>query len=167
MSEADNNDERLSETSAAQVGAADKAHAEPVTEPPPGDASPEEVFLELFKRFGQGQGVPNERRFERYAWIIDLTAWLEEPSGTTRTLDATTHDLSRGGFSFVYRQFLHAGTKIRVRFNILPNRSTVAGVVRNCDWVGGHHHRVGVEFVRQRTKRGRRTDVSNDLKTNQ
>jgi len=166
MSEAGKDDERLSETSATQAEAVDEADTEPQTEPPAGD-SPDEVFSELFKRFDRGQGVPNGRRFERYPWIIDLTMWLEEPSGATRTLDVTTHDLSRGGFSFVYRQFLHAGTKIRARFNILPNRPTVAGLVRNCNWVGGHHHRVGVEFARERTKRGRRGDASNALKTNQ
>ncbi len=110
------------------------------------EATPKEVIDQLHERLGKKRGSPNERTAERRPWVTSLVLVLEDPDGKPRTVEVTTHDISVGGFSFVYRQFLHAGTKIRAHFSILPGRPFLDGIVRNCMYVGGMHHRVGVQF---------------------
>jgi len=109
-------------------------------------ASPQEVIEQLHQRLGQERNVSNERRAERHAWVTDLTLVIEDLQGKPRTLEVTTHDISEGGFSFVYRQFIHTGTRILAHFGSVSGRPSLEGVVRNCAYVGNMHHRIGVQF---------------------
>lgn len=121
--------------------------ATPRSDAPSRNASARRIFEELHKRFGRGGPVPNERNSERLPWVTDLTLRVEDPGRTARDLKVATHDVSRGGFSFVYKQFLHCGTKIRTSFDGLPNRPTIQGVVQYCVDCGDGRHRIGVLFA--------------------
>lgn len=117
---------------------------------PPETTLPAEVYEGLCDLYEQKPGVANRRRHERKPWAATLTVWVEDMVGTKadrRELEVTTHDISRGGIGFVYQQFLHPGTVIHVRFDSLPSRPVVTGVVANCIYVGGKQHRIGVQFV--------------------
>jgi hypothetical protein len=115
----------------------------------PSTASVDEVLAQLYERHGRKGGLPNERSSERFAWVTSLVLVIIDPQGKPRTLEVVTHDISSGGFSFVYRQFLHAGSKVVAEFTVLPNRPRLEGVVRNCSHVGGINHRIGVQFIRE------------------
>lgn len=142
-------------TSGAADGASTKCEqprsSQPDVEESVPDASPEEVFDQLHHRFGSsGSGVSNERKHGRHKWVTPLTVLIEkEPhhKSQKRDVEVTTHDISRGGFSFMFKQYLHPGTRIRTRFNSLPGCPIVRGIVRNCIHLGSTFHRIGVEFA--------------------
>lgn len=110
------------------------------------DAAARKVIEQLQARAQENASVPNQRRAERHPWVTSLTVMLEETPGKWRTVEVTSHDISTGGFSFVYRQFTHVGTNVRVNINCLPGRPILDGAVRSCVYIGGHHHRIGVQF---------------------
>jgi hypothetical protein len=90
------------------------------------------------------------RQHQRHNWVTQLTVELEEKSELSvrrREVRVMTCDVSAGGFSFIYRRYVHLGTCVRVRFDSLPSRPRMIGVVRNCRHMNGTTHRVGVEFV--------------------
>jgi len=109
--------------------------------------TPEDIIEQLHHRVGNAHRVRNERRAERHHWITDLTLVIEDPLGKPRTIEVTTNDISAGGFSFVYHQFIHFGTKVRAHFESVPGRPNLDGVVRSCAHLGGMNHRVGVQFT--------------------
>jgi|CXWL01.1.fsa_nt_gi hypothetical protein len=88
----------------------------------------------------------DQRSSERRPWVAHLTLLITDPLGKPRTLDVVTHDISTGGFSFIFRQFFHVNTRVRAQFETLPGKPVLDGVVRSCILVGGVHHRVGVQF---------------------
>lgn len=153
MAGSDTNAESVPVTTPVEPATKDGTDAAPRTDPPSDDASAEQIFEELYKRFGRGGPVPNQRQSERLPWVTDLTIRVEDPGRTARVLSVATHDVSRGGFSFVYRQFLHCGTKIRTCFNGLPNRPTIKGVVQYSVDIGHGRHRTGVVFEKARSPR--------------
>jgi len=57
-----------------------------------------------------------------------------------------TQDISRGGFSFLYSQYLPEGALIMATFDMLPGTPVIQGVVRSCQFLEGMKHRVGVAF---------------------
>ncbi len=117
---------------------------------PPGTALPDEIYDGLFDRCEPKAAVANRRRHERKPWTTNLTVWVEGPPGahvSARELEVTTHDISRGGVCFVHGQYLEPGTSVRLRFDSLPERPIVTGVVATCIYVGGKQHRVGVRFT--------------------
>lgn len=93
---------------------------------------------------------PQQREHERHSWTVSLSLTLIERStagARERHLDVVTHDISRGGFSFVARCYVHPGTVVSARVEALPNRPVLRGVVRNCAHIRGSDHRVGVQFL--------------------
>jgi len=110
-------------------------------------ATADEVIAQLYARHGLKGSRANERSSERFPWVTSLALVIIDPQGTPRTLEVLTHDISAGGFSFVYRQFLHVGSMVRAEFTVLPNRPRLDGIVRNCVHVGGINHRIGVQFT--------------------
>ena len=119
-------------------------HAHPVA------ALPDEIYDGLFDLYEPKSGLANRRQCERKPWTTNLTVWLEEMSEqqtARRELEVTTHDISRGGVCFVHGQYLEPGTLVRLRFDSLPDRPIVTGVVATCIYVGGKQHRVGVRFT--------------------
>jgi hypothetical protein len=108
------------------------------------------VVGDVFARLGHGRMVPCERREPRRVWRTRLQIEIEAPEGSLsprRVTEVQTHDISRNGCSFLYRQFLPAGSRIYMRIDMLPSRPVLVGEVRNCTLIEGMLHRVGVEFV--------------------
>jgi hypothetical protein len=90
------------------------------------------------------------RAHARRPWVTPLTIWIEDSrvgGVSLRPIDVTTQDISRGGFSFVYRQYLNPGTTIRTRFEALPDAPVARAVVRNCIHLSGNLHRTGAQFL--------------------
>jgi len=104
---------------------------------------------ELFRRYGSTMATENQRAHERRKWTVPLTVELEEVGQygpASRTIEVSTVDVSRGGFAFVFRQYVFPGTVVRVQFDSLPKRPRLAGSVKSCNLIGGTQHRVGVQF---------------------
>ena len=113
-------------------------------------ATPASVMDELFRRHGGTETTANQRAHERQQWTVPLTVQLEERGQygpTCRTIEVSTVDISRGGFAFVFRQYISPGTIVRVQFDSLRNRPRLEGKVRGCILIGGNQHRVGVKFT--------------------
>ncbi|MHC4993617.1 MAG: PilZ domain-containing protein [Planctomycetota bacterium] len=104
--------------------------------------------------------IPNDHRArERHKWQAQVEVELEEglrpgekdgPHRVREThhrkITVITEDLSTGGFAFVHKGFIHPGTVVKVRFEMLPNQPVYLGTVRHCINIGGMKHRVGVQF---------------------
>ncbi len=125
----------------------------PVEERPTGEENPrprpEELLYALYRR-DRTHARSRARRHRRRAWRTALTVVLEEsggPSPTHRRLSVETRDLSSRGFAFLCQGAVNVGTAVFARFDTLPHRPILKGVVRNCTHVAGRQHRVGVEFV--------------------
>ena len=114
-----------------------------------GTSSPQEILDALEAQ--HGGTISHERReHERFTWCVPLELEIEESSGncvTQRSLDVVTYDISRGGFAFLVRGYIHSGSLIRASFPSLEGSPRVDGIVRNCRYFGDNQHRVGVEFV--------------------
>ncbi len=113
-------------------------------------ASPQAVIQALAKQRGKTAVTAERRRQARHAWDVNLTLDIEEnlsQAVSRRTINVVTTDLSTGGFAFLHRQYIHPGSVIRARFDALPRRPVLAGVVRSCIKTQGIDHRIGVEFV--------------------
>ena len=95
--------------------------------------------------------LDDKRRHARRAWTTRLHLTIEQASGCDRgRIDATvpTKDLSRSGFSFVYRQYIPEGSIITMRVDCVPDAPTLCGEVRRCAHMGGMDHLIGVEFTK-------------------
>lgn len=147
------NAETYSATTPTEPATKDASETARRTDTPSGDASAEQIFEELHKRFGCGDAVSNERQSERFPWVTNLTVRVDDSGQSERVLSVATHDVSRGGFSFIYRQFLHCGTRIRTEFNGLPNRPTIQGIVQYCVDIGDGRHRIGIAFAHDSSDR--------------
>jgi hypothetical protein len=118
--------------------------------PQQGDSSAEEIYAQLDAYFSGGRSGPDRRRVERSAWGTGLTVWFAypwSPRPSIGAIEVETLNVSRGGLSFLADRFIAEGSPVRARFDSLPHRPTIAGIVRRCQYVGGSCHRVGVEFV--------------------
>ena len=74
--------------------------------------------------------------------------WLRKDRwDIAREVQVKTLDISRGGFSFLHPHFLHADTLVSTRFDSLPDRPILTGIVKSCVYIGDGLHRVGVEFI--------------------
>ncbi len=112
-------------------------------------ASPDAVYDALVADQVRNDASSNQRQHDRLSWVMDLTIWIREHKWESpREVQVKTSDLSRGGFCFLHSQFLYAKTLVYTRFDLLPGRPVVVGLVTNCSYVGEGHHRVGVRFLR-------------------
>lgn len=109
-----------------------------------------EALEALLQQSSAAQTARPSRRHVRKRWVIELRIRVVE-SGTTGAVDrelcVTTQDLSRGGFSFVCRQFLHIGTHVQAEVRSLPGSPVLTAEVANCEYDGNGQHRVGVKLV--------------------
>ena len=90
-----------------------------------------------------------KRDQDRRACQVPLTVAFEEKTSEgvrRRTVEVVTHDISRGGLSFIFRSYVHLGTVVRTRFMGLANAPEIIGTVRSCIHICGGMHRVGVQF---------------------
>ncbi len=113
-------------------------------------ASPEELMFALNRRFRSRQDTGRVRRYARHPWRMRLKITLQENcDGVVYRLElmVTTCDVSANGFSFICKRFVHPAVILYSRFDTLPNRPVVKGIVRNCVYLESRDHRVGVEFL--------------------
>ncbi|MCA9255494.1 MAG: PilZ domain-containing protein [Phycisphaerales bacterium] len=122
-------------------------------EPPAKHESPARVVAMLKEQADADSTIVEKRGSDRYAWKIKLHVTIVDPSGARREIDVTTHDLSIGGFSFIFNQYVHNGTVVIACIKALPQKPLVLCVVRNCVHVKGAMHRVGVNFEKVSSNR--------------
>lgn len=117
---------------------------------PNSTASGAAVFGTLREQLGEAE-LDAERRYRaRYPWEASLTVWvIDEPKRDrgVREIQIKTTDISRTGFGFVYRQYIHPGAMLRTRLDVLPGKPIVDGIVAYCYLTDDAQHRVGVQFV--------------------
>ena len=116
----------------------------------PSRRSVESAIQETSTRPGVSESVACESRQPRKEWTASLAVTIEQDNGSRlmrREVTVTTRDVSRNGFSFVYRQFVQPGATVKAKFDMLPHQPLLIGVVRNCVLLEGMEHRVGVEFT--------------------
>ncbi len=102
---------------------------------------------EHFRRAGREQGIADERKYKRFEWVKEIDIRVDDPAHSTRVLRVTTHNLSRGGFGFLYKQYIHIGTKVIVCFEGGSDGPRLRGTVRECVDLGEGQHYVGVKFI--------------------
>ncbi len=108
---------------------------------------PGEVVEELRRH---ARGERRTRRHARHAWRVRLKVVIcnQPDSGPSpRAVTVMTCDISLSGFSFLFNQYVHPGTRVYPCFETLPSRPVMKAVVRDCVHVEGRQHRVGVEFA--------------------
>ena len=111
--------------------------------------SADDVVDEVFRRLGRGASVSNQRRHERRSWSTTIAVTIVQECGESvsrHVKQVKTYDISRSGFSFIYRQYVPVGAKVSAEFAMLPNQPTLSATVRSCSLISGRDHRVGVEF---------------------
>ena len=116
----------------------------------PKGASPDAIVSALLERETRGASKAHPRRHERKRWYVELSIKTEETAGNSRAvrkLRVTTQDLSRGGYSFLCRQFIYPGTLVHARVTALPGKPLLTGTVANCIYAGAGQHRVGVKLL--------------------
>ena len=91
--------------------------------------------------------APNaERRmFGRKAQPTGVTVFWG-PSEDRSTLDVLAHDVSERGCGCFAVNCPPTGAEVLVRFNSLPTRPTLTGVVRYHNPIACGFHRIGIEF---------------------
>ena len=115
------------------------------------EAAGSDVVVALRGRIGAVQVGKERRRSERLAWLRRVPIWVMEETRSgrrPRKLDVLIHDVSAGGFGFIFGQRLNPGTTVRAQFDYLPNHPVVTGIVRYCTHLGDTHHRIGVQFTK-------------------
>lgn len=116
----------------------------------PTESSATDVLDALFKQKTRGEFGLAPRRHVRKRWTIELLVRIEETvelRKTSRDLRVITQDLSRGGFSFLCRHFVHPGSHVWARVTSLPGDPVLMGTVANCSYAGAGKHRVGVKLL--------------------
>ena len=114
------------------------------------ESSATDVLDALLKQKTRGESGLAPRRHVRKRWTVELQVRIEETvelRKTSRELRVTTQDLSRGGFSFLCRHFVHAGSHVWARITSLPGKPVLMGIVANCSYAGAGKHRVGVQLL--------------------
>lgn len=115
------------------------------------DATPAEVMHSLsLQHEDDPEDRPENRKHERHQWSVQLTLEIEELTAggfRRRQLEVMTRNISKGGFAFVFGGYLHPDTKVSARFDTLPGKPRLTGIVRNCTLVSGRQHRIGVQFM--------------------
>ena len=94
--------------------------------------------------------LEDKRRHRRNDWTARLRLTIEQNlgCGVSRTqAEVQTKDLSRSGFSFIYRQYIPEGSLVTASIESIPDAPTLRGRVRRCLHVGGMDHLIGVEFI--------------------
>lgn len=110
-------------------------------------ATPGEVYSALQAQH-KAEGGNSRRKHERHSWSVPLRITVTSPeTNHERTLNVVSHDISKGGFSFVADHYIHPESQVTTTFNSLPNKPVIAGTVRSCFLADGMSHRVGVQFV--------------------
>ncbi|MBI1367236.1 MAG: hypothetical protein GC162_01135 [Planctomycetes bacterium] len=112
--------------------------------------SPQQRVLQLLLENEFIHDWSEKRQSARHRWHTTLSIAIEEEAGLTitkRDAQVKTVDISLTGLGFAYDQFLHKGTAVYARFDMLPGRPILKGAVRYCQHLKGVTHRIGVAFT--------------------
>lgn len=94
-------------------------------------------------------GSLERREHDREPWEGSIRIAIQQRS-TECVINQTAHvktcDLSRGGFSFLHRQYIPRGAEITAELHNGQEKILVVGVVQSCRLDHGAMHRVGVRF---------------------
>jgi len=107
-------------------------------------------ILEYLQREFQIPESGDGRAHQRKPWCVVLTIQFNDSSDQltiTNKAEITTHDLSRGGFGFIFNQNMEVKSTISACFEMLPNKPIIHGEVRSCRRLFGQQYRIGVEFT--------------------
>ena len=94
-------------------------------------------------------GNTRQRRASKRVNFIrkDNAITIQHPGGTITNFLVNTEDLSAGGISFLYGNFLHIGTMVVITLRRhRGGEEKVVGSVIRCRYVAGSMHEVGVKF---------------------
>lgn len=121
----------------------------------PSENGATKVLDALLEHETRGNSGAAARRHVRKRWTVELQVRIEETVDLgmiNREIRVTTQDLSRGGYSFLCRQYLHVGSQVQAWVMSLPNSPVLMGTVVNCSYDGNGYHRVGVKLLLAKTK---------------
>ena len=113
----------------------------------------DETARKILDQLERSYRMPDEgegRKHPRKSWCVVLSVEFEIENGALtlqRTEEVTTHDISQGGFSFIFNENLIEKTRVKARFDMLPNKPTIYGEVRSSRHLYGTQHRIGVCFI--------------------
>ena len=107
-------------------------------------------ILRQLQRDRQNPDGKEIRKHQRKSWCVVLSAEFEIEEGSI-TLEhkeeVITHDISQGGFSFIFHMNLTKGPHIKACFDMLPKKPVINGEVRSSRHLYGTQYRIGVSFV--------------------
>jgi len=111
------------------------------------------IMTELSKQHVKGDTKGHERRkHARKNWQTVIKLILNEDTTSLtsqgREIEVTTQDISVGGFGFLYSRYLYPDTEVIAKFDCLPGKPMLRGVICDCHLIGGMQHRVGVRFTK-------------------
>jgi hypothetical protein len=112
--------------------------------------SPEELMHALKRQRFTRKDKNRVRRHTRHRCRMQAKLMVAENknTGSQRVqMEITTCDVGLGGLSFICDRFLYTGSVVYLRLQALANQPVMKGVIRNCTYIDGREHRVGVEFV--------------------
>ena len=118
------------------------------------DAASRQILEHLQEEYKPPQGGDG-RMHQRKSWCAVLTVQFEDSTGQLTILhkvEITTHDVSRGGFGFIFNKNIRVGSHISAQFNMLPNQPIIHGEIRSSRHLCGQQYRIGVFFTN--VKRG-------------
>jgi len=113
------------------------------------DANAKKIMAQLKKQHQMPESGDG-REHSRRPWNVVLKLEFElvqDDATLQQKAEVTTHDISQGGFSFIYNKDLPIGTRVKTCFDMLPNKPIVYGEIRGARHLYGMQYRVGVAFV--------------------
>jgi hypothetical protein len=117
--------------------------------PRPKGTTPDPV-ADLLDDLKARESAGDQRRYKRNRWETTIGLKVEERgdgNSVCRYWSVRTRDLSRAGFSFIFTRRLAKDSIVHTRFDELPRRPRIMGVVRNCLPLKDGTFRVGIEFI--------------------
>ena len=116
--------------------------------PPAENLTGTQVYRAIRERYINQNGSAKRCRSKRPPWVTHITVSISGDDGRPCCTEiTTTHDISRYGVSFVWRQSIEPGTIVTVWFEALPHRPELAAEVRHCTHIGDIYHHIGTEFI--------------------
>ena len=134
--------ERTSKITSGSMTGPDKAAA------PPRLSAPADILRALDQHQAQ-RGGPDARQSPRQFLCVPANLEIRDSSAAAvRNAGVATNNISTGGFGFIFDAHLRPGTLLRARFDSLPGKPCIDGIVRSSVRICGTQHRIGVEFER-------------------
>jgi hypothetical protein len=135
------------------------------------DETAKKIMQQLQQKYQLPDGGDG-RKHQRKPWNVVLSVEFKISGGRLtleRKAEVTTHDISQGGFSFIFNENILKGTHVKACFDMLPNKPIVHGEVRSSRLLYGVQHRIGVAFIdvarAEKPERGAEPDAATGAET--